>query len=445
MVKIGLEIHVQLKTRSKLFCTCPTNFLDVPPNTNVCPICTAQPGAKPMAPNEEAIRKAVRVALALGCRISPSITFLRKHYFYPDLPNNYQRTSTPIAVDGQLGNVRIREIHVEEDPGRYELRDGVVDYNRCGVALIEIVTEPDMHSPKDAAEFLKQLKAVLEYLDVVLYPQVLFRVDANVSVEGGNRVEVKNINSISSVEKALAYEITRQKRLLQMGKTVSRETRHWDETRGITVSLRAKETAEDYRYIPDPDLLPILIPKRLVEEEKRKIPELPHQKEERFVREYGIKKLDAHAMVLDKKLADLFEEFANKYGVNRALEVCMRLRGELNYRGMGFSEVKGPERVISLLSAYAEGRIPKPLFVNELRKALDDPTYLPKLEEVVVDVEKLALDVIQEFPKAVEDYLAGKSAALNFLVGQVLKKARGRADPKEVRETIKRVLDKRQV
>ncbi len=433
MAKIGLEIHVQLKTKSKLFCSCPTNFLDVPPNTNICPICTAQPGAKPLAPNIEAVRKAVRVALALGCRINDSVVFLRKHYFYPDLPANYQRTSTPLAEGGRLGNVRIREIHLEEDPGRYELREGLVDYNRAGIPLIEIVTEPDMKSPKEAAEFLKLLKAILEYLDVVLYPQVIFRVDANISIEGGARVEIKNINSIEGVEKALSYEIARQKRLLSMGKKVVRETRHWDEVRGITVSLRVKETAEDYRYMPDPDLLPLKIPLKLVEEERQALPELPHQKEERFMREYKLDRLSAHAMVLDKDIADLFEELAKKYGPIRALEVCTRLRGELNYRGWTLSMVKN-KHLKEVLTAYLDRKIPKPIFIEELRRVLDNPRYLPTLHVKVENLEDIVKQVLKEYPSAVDDFKSGKQAALNFLVGQVLRRVK--ADPKRVRELI---------
>ncbi len=443
-MKIGFEIHVQLKTRSKLFCSCPTNFLDAPPNTNICPVCTGQPGSKPAGINEEALRKAVLVALALGCRVrtGEEIRFLRKHYFYPDLPNNYQRTSEPIAVDGELAGVRIREIHMEEDPGRYELREGLVDYNRSGVALIEIVTEPDMRSVEEAREFLRQLKAVLDYLDVPLYPEIAFRVDANVSIEGGERVEIKNINSIHGVVKAITYEVARQRRLLSAGKKVVRETRHWDERRGVTVSLREKETAEDYRYFPDPDIPPFTISEELVEELRAGMPELPHQREERLVRDYGIPQSAAHTFVLDRLLADLFEELAKETNPRFALTFCSALRGELNYRSIYLADVPKRERLKELARLYWEGQVTKPVFVEQMRKILDDPNFSPRPEGGIPEEElrRIAEDVIRRFPQAVEDYRSGKEGALNFLVGQIIRETKGRADPKRALEILREIL-----
>ncbi len=438
-MKIGFEIHVQLRTRSKLFCSCPTNFLEAPPNTNICPVCTAQPGSKPAGINKEAIRKAVLVALALGCEIQRGeLRFLRKHYFYPDLPNNYQRTSEPIAKNGMLMGVRIREIHIEEDPGRYELRQGLVDYNRSGVPLIEIVTEPDIRSVEDAREFLKQLKAILDYLDVPLYPQIAFRVDANISLEGGERVEVKNINSIHGVVRALMYEIARQKRLIEQGKKVKRETRHWDEVRGVTVSLREKESAEDYRYFPDPDIPPFSIPESLVKELRASMPELPHQREKRLVQEYKIPESAAHTFVLDKRLADLFERLAKEYTPRYALTFCSVLRGELNYRGKYLADVERVERLEKLAALYFKGKLTKYTFIDQLRKVLDDPAFEPREEELVSEEEiiDVARAVIKEHEKAVEDYKSGKEAALNFLVGQVIKRTQGKADPKKVRSIL---------
>ncbi len=445
MVRIGFEIHVQLKTKSKLFCSCPTNFLEVEPNTNVCPVCTAQPGSKPDGINEEVIRKAVMVALALNCKIkNENLRFLRKHYFYPDLPNNYQRTSEPFAVDGELNGVRIREIHIEEDPGRYELREGTVDYNRSGVPLIEIVTEPDMHSVEDAVDFLKHLRAVLDYLDVILYPEIGFRVDANVSIEGGERVEIKNINSIKGVARALKYEIARHKRILGMGKKIVRETRHWDEVRGVTVSLREKETAEDYRYMPDPDIPPYRIDPTLVERIRAELPELPHQKRERLVEEYGIGGSAAWTFVLDKELGDLFEKMAKQFGPKNAVSFCLNLRGELNYRDKYLAEIPGRERLFKLAELYFSNKITKPVYIEYLRKILDDPEFVPTAMELLSDEEirEIAREIIQENERAVQDYRAGEKKAVNFLVGQIVARTKGRADPKRAIQILREELQK---
>jgi len=443
VVRIGFEIHVQLGTESKLFCPCSTRFLDAEPNTNVCPVCTAQPGSKPDGINEDAVKKALKVALALGCDVvEKPLRFLRKHYFYPDLPNNYQRTSEPLAVNGELAGVRIREIHIEEDPGRYELREGLVDYNRSGVPLIEIVTEPDLRSVEDARDFLRHLRAVLDYLDVLLYPQIGFRVDANISIEGGERVEVKNINSIQSVVKALKYEIVRHKRVLSTGGRVARETRHWDEARGITVSLREKESVDDYRYIVDPDIPPYRIDAESVERIRSALPELPHQKKERFVREYGIDGSAAWTFALDKELATFFEKLVAKHGVKNALSFCLNLRGELNYRNIYFADVQGKDRFYKLADLYFTGRITKPVYIEYLRKTLDDPDFVPGAQEQLSDeaIREIALEVLKANPKAVEDYRAGEKKALNFLVGQMVSKTKGRADPKKAIRILQEVL-----
>ena len=444
MVRIGFEIHVQLKTDSKLFCSCSTKFLDAEPNTNVCPVCTAQPGSKPEGINEEVLRKAVQVALALNCKIKTEpLRFLRKHYFYPDLPNNYQRTSEPFAVDGELNGVRIREIHIEEDPGRYELRDGTVDYNRAGVPLIEIVTEPDMHSVEEAREFLKHLRAVLDYLDVILYPQIGFRVDANVSIEGGERVEIKNINTIHGVVKALRYEISRHKRMLQMGKEIKRETRHWDEVRGITVSLREKETAEDYRYMMDPDIPPYHIDPALVEELRAQMPELPFQKKERLMEQYGIDESTAWTLVLDKELGNLFEALAKSVGAKNAASFCTNLRGELNYRGIYLSEVPRRERLEKLAELYFGGQITKPVYIEYMRKILDDPSFEPRAQEQLSDdeIREIARQIIRENAAAVSDYRRGEKKAINYLVGQIVARTKGRADPKRAIQILREELE----
>ncbi|HIH64478.1 MAG TPA: Asp-tRNA(Asn)/Glu-tRNA(Gln) amidotransferase subunit GatB, partial [Methanothermobacter thermautotrophicus] len=256
-MKCGLEIHVQLDTRSKLFCRCPTDYQEAPPNTNICPVCLNQPGAKPYPPNRSALEGALKIALMLDCRINPEITyFMRKHYNYPDLPSGYQRTSIPVGLEGELNGVRIREVHIEEDPGQYKPDQGTVDFNRSGIPLIEIVTEPDMTSPEEARNFLRELIRVLEYSGCARGEGTM-RADVNISLEGGKRVEIKNINSIKGAYKALKFEMIRQKNLLKRGVEVKQETRAFLESQMITVSMRLKEEAEDYRYIPDPDLPPM--------------------------------------------------------------------------------------------------------------------------------------------------------------------------------------------
>ncbi|MEM3372585.1 MAG: Asp-tRNA(Asn)/Glu-tRNA(Gln) amidotransferase subunit GatB, partial [Candidatus Anstonellales archaeon] len=284
-VIIGLEIHLQLNTQSKLFCTCSTNY-QKDPNTNICEICTSQPGSKPMAINKKAIEYVIKLAKALNAQVitDRKIYIQRKHYFYPDLPSNYQRTSLPIAVNGMLDNIRIREIHLEEDPGRYDIRTGLVEYNRCGNPLIEIVTEPDFKSAEQTKRFLEKLAILLDYLEITRREEGSMRVDANISLKGSNRVEIKNINSFRGVITALNYEITRQNTLLKQNLKVERETRHFDEGQGITIGSRKKETVDDYRYIPDPDLVPIVISKEMLE--KIQLPELPEQKIERLQKEY---------------------------------------------------------------------------------------------------------------------------------------------------------------
>lgn len=441
-MKIGLEIHIQLKTTSKLFCPCSTNYWNAKPNTNVCPVCLGLPGAKPFPVNTKALKQAVKIALALGMKINDKVTFLRKHYFYPDLPSGYQRTSTPLATDGRLGKIRIRELHIEEDPGRYEPREGVVDFNRSGIPLVEIVTEPDMNSPEEAEEFLRQLHLLLTYLDVVLNPSIVFRVDANVSIPGGERVEIKNINSVESVKKAIKYEVLRQRRLLEMGKKVIRETRHWDEVRGVTVSLRTKETEEDYRYIPDPDIPPVEV-KHIVEEVKEEIPELPWEREERFIQQFGLSQGTAHTLILEKEMADFFETnvkyFEPKFWASFLAD---RLKGELNYRYLTFKDVRDREGLLAIAKAWANGKITKEVAVEALRALLDGKPYRELLEASEIDVGAIVDKVIKENKKVVEDYLNGRKAALNRLIGEVMKRTRGRADARKVKELLLQRLGK---
>ncbi len=461
-MKCGLEIHVQIDTRSKLFCTCPTNYLDVEPNTNVCPICLGLPGAKPMAPNKRAIEVAIMVAKMLGCKIvlDKEIYFQRKHYDYPDLPSGYQRTSTPIGRDGEFLGIGIEEVHLEEDPGQYNPSLGLVDYNRSGTPLIEIVTKPDIKSPEEARAFLKNLMTLFRYLGC-LRGEGTMRADVNISINymgvQGERVEVKNINSIKGVYKVLKYELIRQKNIIKRGGKVKRETRAFLESQMITKSMRSKETAEDYRYIPDPDIQPIVITKDWLKKIEEEMPETPLEKKRRFVEEYKVSEKDAEVLVSDLDMAELFEDVIKTLGVseeNINLAVTWirnELRRALQYHKVDLYEsgIK-PEHIVELINL-----IKKEVVSQKIAKNLVDEIVInrgkktPKeiVEEkgltVIKDdsfLEKAVEEAIKNNSKAVEDYLNGKKEALNFLMGQVMRITKGRAEPKKVIEMLKKRL-----
>ncbi len=472
-VKIGLEIHVQITAlKTKLFCSTSADYRDKEPNTLVCPVCLGLPGVLPKV-NKKAIEYAIMVARALNCEVAPRLIFSRKHYFYPDMVKNYQISqydgpgSTPIArngfvrivVDGKSKIVRIRRINLEEDPGRIHYPTGsiltsrysLVDYNRSGVALLEIVTEPDMETPREARVFLEKLIAVLEYLGVTdTSLEGAFRVDANISIGGQARVEIKNIGSIKDVERALSYEIVRQKTIIQKGGKVLRETRHWDPVRKVTVTLRAKEMEEDYRYFPDPDLPPITISREWVEEIERRMPELPDARIERFMRQYGLDEYRSQVLVLQKWLADLFEEAAKSYSDYKKLAdwlITDFLRWvkefEVDPRRMKVT----PQHIVKLLRLLDEGtisvRMAKELLPKVVLEGLDVESYvrsagLTKISDVN-ELRRIVLEVFQENPRAVEDARRNPKA-INFLMGAVMRKTRGRADPQLTVKIIRELL-----
>ncbi|HPX77958.1 MAG TPA: Asp-tRNA(Asn)/Glu-tRNA(Gln) amidotransferase subunit GatB, partial [Methanobacterium sp.] len=342
-MKCGLEIHVQLDTDSKLFCDCPTNYQDAPPNKNICFVCLNQPGAKPYPPNKKALDGAIKIALMLACKINPDVTFFqRKHYDYPDLSSGYQKTSIPIGFEGDLNGVRIREVHVEEDPGQYKPDLGLVDFNRSGIPLIEIVTEPDMRSPEEARKFLRELIRVLEYSESARGEGTM-RADVNISIEGGKRAEIKNVNSIKGAYKALQFEMVRQKNLLKRGIEIKQETRAFLESQMITVPMRLKEEADDYRYIPDPDLPPMLADEERVEYIREEMPEPAHIKTDRFVKQYGIKKDDAQVLTSELELADAFEEVVKEVDPEFA---ALWMRDELK-RILSFNKITYKESEIT--------------------------------------------------------------------------------------------------
>ncbi|MDK2987837.1 MAG: aspartyl-tRNA(Asn)/glutamyl-tRNA(Gln) amidotransferase subunit [Methanothermococcus sp.] len=463
-MKCGLEIHVQVDTDSKLFCRCPTNYKDVAPNTNICPVCIGHPGAKPMPPNKKAIDTAIMVARMLNCEIvlDKDIYFQRKHYAYPDLPSGYQKTSVPIGVNGNFLGVGITEVHLEEDPGQYKPDLGIIDYNRSGTPLIEIVTEPDMKNPEEAREFLKQLMRLFRYIGR-LRGEGTMRADVNISVNykgiQGNRVEVKNVNSIKGVYKVLKYEFIRQKNVIRRGGEIKRETRAFMESQMITKGMRSKETADDYRYIPDPDLQPIVIDEKWVKEVESEMPETPMNKEKRFVEQYGIKEGDAKVLVSDLELADVFEKVVNELGCDKesinlaVIWIRNELRRVLAYNKIDFFESNlKPEHLIELIELIKNKTISQKIGKKVIEILVDhrgEKTPKQIIEElgltVITDdsaLENACDEAIKNNPKAVEDYLGGNKVALNFLMGQVMKLTRGRAEPKMVVEILKKKLDK---
>ncbi|MCX8209260.1 MAG: Asp-tRNA(Asn)/Glu-tRNA(Gln) amidotransferase subunit GatB [Sulfolobales archaeon] len=473
-VLIGLEVHVQVTSlRTKLFCRCSSNYRGNPPNTNVCPVCLGLPGSLPVL-NKKALEKAIAVALALNSRVSDKLVFVRKHYFYPDLPKNYQVSQydryglTPIAiggsvavdVDGSSKVVRIRRINIEEDTGRIAYpeksvlgsRYALVDYNRAGVALLEIVTEPDLRTPREARVFLEKLGSVLEHLEVAdTSLEGAMRADANVSVAGGPRVEIKNIGSPKDLEKALNYEIARQLNIVKSGGTVERETRHWIKERGITVASRVKELEGEYRYFPDPDLPPIPIGRELVEAIAKSLPELPDQRARRIAREYGIGDYMASVLVLHKKLCDHFENASRVCG-NPKLVSSILINEFLRWVDEAGVDVPSgitrlsTDRLCKLVQYFESGLVSIKLLKEYVRRAVLEDTSPEELlskglttlgEES--EIERVVEEVFRENPKAVADAIRDPKA-VNFLVGQVMKKTRGRADPKLVNEIIRRRL-----
>lgn len=449
-MKCGLEIHVQLETDSKLFCDCRTNYQDAPANTNICFVCLNQPGAKPYPPNESAVNNAIKIALMLGCKIAENETyFMRKHYDYPDLSSGYQRTSIPIGYEGNLNGIRIREVHLEEDPAQYKPDLGVVDFNRSGIPLIEIVTEPDMTSPEEARTFLRELIRVLEYSGSARGEGTM-RADVNISLEGGKRAEIKNVNSIKGAYKALKYEIIRQKNLLRRGVEIKQETRAFLESQMITVPMRLKEEADDYRYIPDPDLPPMVAEDEQVECIKENMPEPPHIKSKRFIEEYGIAEEYSKVITSELALADAYEEVAKKIDPSfAALWMRDELKRVLNYNKMGFADSKiTTDNIVELLKLIQDKKVTPKAAKKIIEKMPKNPNSPAKIAEElgligVTDKEsvlKAVKQAIDENPQAVSDYHEGKKGAMNFLIGQVMRLTRGKADPGETAKFLTEAL-----
>ena len=473
---IGLEIHAELNTKSKIFCSCSTEF-GAKPNANTCPICLGLPGTLPVL-NEEVINLAIKAGTAVDCKINKLNKMDRKNYFYPDLPKAYQTSqfdlpmcsggNVEIVVDGITKTVRLNRIHIEEDAGKLVHVEGedisYIDYNGVGVPLIEIVSEPDMRSVDEAVAFLRTLKAILEYSDIsdCKMEQGSLRCDANISIRTvgqdtlNTKVEIKNINSFKELQKALEKEEKRQIELYTFGEgyKIIQETRRWDSGKGRTVSMRSKESAHDYRYFPEPDLTPILIQEEQILKLKASLPEMPRDKKERFISQYGLSEKEVDIILDDRSLSKYYEELVSlganpKIAANWLLGDMLRLLKEKDMETESFPVT--PEALSKLLVMIVQGKIS-----TTAGKEVFEIMFLTgKSSEVVVsekglsqisdtsELEKIIDDILNSNPQSIEDFKAGKTQAAGFLMGQVMKASKGKANPKVTKEMLDAKLNER--
>ncbi len=469
---IGLEVHVQLNTRTKIFCGCPTSF-GAPPNSNVCPVCLGLPGALPVL-NRQAVEMAIQAALAMHCRVNPFSRFARKNYFYPDLPKGYQISQydqplaehgwLEISVEGDRKRIGVTRVHLEDDAGK-SIHDGFkdsdrytyVDLNRSGTPLIEIVSEPDLRASDEAYEYLTELKQVMQYVGVSEcdMEKGQLRCDANVSVrlkgaeKFGTKAEVKNLNSFRFAKLALDYEIARQVALIESGGRVEQETRLYNVATGETVGMRSKEHAHDYRYFPEPDLVPLRVSEAWLEGIRAAMPELPADKRRRFIESYGLREYDAQVLTATRAISDYFEKVAATAGDPRTAAnwVAGDLMGALKGREISESPVSA-EHLGELVSLIAKGEISgklaKEIFAKmvesgESARAIIDREGLRQISDTGA-LGKIIDEVIASNPKQVEQYKSGKTAVLGYLVGQVMKASKGQANPGAVNELLKAKL-----
>ncbi|MBO2533595.1 MAG: Asp-tRNA(Asn)/Glu-tRNA(Gln) amidotransferase GatCAB subunit B [Thermoactinomycetaceae bacterium] len=465
---IGLEVHVELSTKSKIFCGCSTEF-GAPPNTHTCPICLGHPGVLPVL-NRQAVEYAMKAAMALNCRIAEYSKFDRKNYFYPDLPKAYQisQYDQPIGtggwieidVDGKRKRIGITRVHLEEDAGKLihsENGDGsLVDYNRVGVPLIEIVSEPDLRSPAEARAYLEKLKAIMQYCEVsdVKMEEGSLRCDANISLRPvgsssfGTKTELKNLNSFRNVERALEYEERRQREVLESGGKVEQATLRWLEDEGRTKQMRSKEEAHDYRYFPEPDLVRLHIDEEWKERVRSSIPELPDARRDRYMREYGLSAYDAGLLTAVKAIADFFDG-AVQAGADpkgAANWITGELLGYLNATGKELKETRiTPAGLAGMLGLIQKGTISTKIAKNVFKELVEkggDPERIVKEKGWVQisdegELAKIVARVIEENPQSVTDFKNGKDRALGYLVGQVMKATRGKANPQIVNRLIR--------
>ncbi len=468
---IGLEVHAQLNTKSKIFCPCSTEF-GRPANESTCPVCLGMPGVLPVL-NEKALKLAMRACLSTNCRIAPMNRFARKNYFYPDLPKGYQisQFELPLGLDGYI-NIRVNgakkkigltRIHMEEDAGKLihgenlgSFEKSYVDFNRTGVPLVEIVSEPDLRSGEEAREYLVQLKSILDYTEVsdCNMEEGSLRCDANISVrpkgqkEFGIRTEIKNLNSFRFVQRAIEYEVARQIKILEQGDSILQETRLYDSNKGATFSMRSKEEAHDYRYFPEPDLVPVEINDEWIKKTLNELPELPEQKRERFIKDYQIPEYDAEVLTSSRELADYFEKSVSLCPEPKLVSnwIMGELLKQLKNDGkkIGSSPIK-PEDLVGLLKLVQEGtlstKMAKTVFeemYQNSRPAIDivNKSGLAQITDSSA-IENLVDEVLQSNPDQVDQYKNGKDKVFGFLVGQIMKKSKGQADPALVNKLLK--------
>ena len=471
-VVIGLEVHAELSTKTKIFCSCPTTF-GAAPNTHTCPICMAMPGTLPVL-NEKVVEYAVKAGLATNCTISKDSKNDRKNYYYPDLPKSYQISQFDkplcengyIEIDTENGKKKIRllRIHIEEDAGKLNHDDfgggSLVDLNRAGVPLIEIVSQPDISSAEEADEYLKKLKSILEYIEVsdCKMQEGSFRADVNVSVKKktdtklGTRTEMKNMNSFRSITRGIEYEIERQIDVLEDGGKVEQETLRWDDVSGRTFSMRDKEDAQDYRYFPEPDLVAIKLSDEYIQNVKDNLPELPESRRERYLNEYGMSEKDTGIIVSSKHLSDLFEKASEICGNRKAVSnwIISDISRILNEKEIEPSEIPfTAEHLANLVTIIEKGTISSSIG----KKVLDELFANPRNPEDIVKekgwaqisdesaIKAVVMQVIEANPQSVEDYKAGKDRAIGFLVGQAMKATKGQANPQMLNQMFKEELN----
>lgn len=462
---IGLEIHAELSTKSKIFCSCTTEF-GGEPNTHCCPVCLGMPGTLPVL-NRAVVEYAIKAGLATNCTIASFTKQDRKNYFYPDLPKGYQisQYDLPLCRNGYVEieteegkkKIRIHRIHIEEDAGKLLHSEtghySYVDYNRTGVPLIEIVTEPDLSSAAEAKAFLEKIKAILQYIGVsdCKMEEGSLRADVNVSIRPkgaktlGERTEMKNLNSFRSIVRAIESEIERQLSIIEAGGTIERETRRWDENKGVSYPMRSKEDAQDYRYFPEPDLPPLVIKEEVVQRLKQELPELPDARKERYIRDYGLPAYDAGILTSSRELADFFEAAIQISSNIKAISnwIMGDLLRVLNERNLEITQVPFPPAYLARLVALLDqgvinGPTAKKVFETMFDTGKDPETIVKEqgLEVLNDDSALLAVvaQVMEENPQSVADYRAGKKKALGFLVGQAMKATKGKANPQKLNE-----------
>jgi len=468
---IGLEIHCRMSTKTKMFCRCSNIIFNEPPNSHVCPICMGFPGMLPLI-NEEAVKRAIKGALALGCSIPEFSKMDRKSYFYPDLPKGYQISQYDLPIsekgkvtitlsDGSTKDIGITRLHIEDDAGKLTHRDGgtLVDFNRSGTPLMEIVSEPDIRSVEEASAYARQLQKVMRYVDAsdADMEKGQMRFDINVSIrpkgqkEFGTKSEVKNLNSFRSLEKAIAYEIKRQTEVLEGGGKVIQETRGWDDNKEITVEQRTKEEAADYRYFPEPDIPPIVVTKEMIEEIKKEIPELHTEKADRYQSELKLPPQDAHQLSSDANLADYYEKALaiSNEPKKTANWLLSELLGLLKSKGLTITDSNlSAENLGKLVKLIEEGtitgKIAKDIFPEVYEDNLDPEKVVEKkglkVMEDTGELEKICQEVINKNPQIVADFKGGKEKAIGNLIGQVMAATKGTANPKSVNDVLRKLL-----